>query len=215
MERRKFLIGAGSLAAGAAAATGTGAFSSARAGRSVDVAIADDAGAFLALDQGSNANSAYASTSDGRLEVEFTGDSGANGDGVASDSIMVFEDVFKVRNQGTQRVEVGLDELDDGELGYTFGDAGNASNGFGDFLLKDTRSKNNKDDKIGVAFGAKAKPYQDPSDPPAGDNDPDKDGSIELDPGEEVFVEFAIYTDSDDSFPDVNTLLITASADPA
>ena len=214
MERRKFLIGAGSLAAGAAAATGTGAFSSAKAGRSVDVAVADDASAFLALDQGDNANSAYTSTSDGELVVEFTGDSTAMGDGVASDSLMTFEDVFKVRNQGTQRVEVGLDEVDDGELGYRFGKPGKAGgNGFEDNLLKE--GKDDIDDRIGVAFGVKVRPTFDPSDPPAGDNDPDGNGSIDLDPGEEVFVEFAIYTDSDDSFPDVNTLLITASADPA
>ncbi|PSP37608.1 hypothetical protein BRC71_11645 [Halobacteriales archaeon QH_7_65_31] len=180
----------------------------------MDVAIADDASAFLALDQGDNANSAYTSTSGGELVVEFTGDSDAMGDGVASDSLMTFEDVFKVRNQGTQRVEVGLDEVDDGGLSYNFGKSGKAGgNGFEDFLLKE--GKDDIDDRIGVAFGTKVRPYQDGGGPPEGDNDPDRDDIIELGSGEEVFVEFAIYTDGDESFPDVNTLLITASADPA
>ncbi|WP_157884761.1 hypothetical protein [Halorubrum aethiopicum] len=52
MERRKFVIGVGSLAAGGAAATGTGAFTSAVVPRSADVTVQNDSNAYLQLEAG-------------------------------------------------------------------------------------------------------------------------------------------------------------------
>jgi len=49
MERRKFVIGLGSLAAGGAAATGTGAFSAMTADRSADINVVDDTGGLVSL----------------------------------------------------------------------------------------------------------------------------------------------------------------------
>ncbi|MGQ3329587.1 hypothetical protein [Halorubrum sp. FL23] len=52
MDRRKFVIGLGSLAAGGAAATGTGAFTSAVVPRSADVTVQNDSNAYLQLEAG-------------------------------------------------------------------------------------------------------------------------------------------------------------------
>ena len=50
MNRRKFTIGIGSLAAGSAAAIGTGAFTSVEADRGVEIDVVGDAKAFVSLD---------------------------------------------------------------------------------------------------------------------------------------------------------------------
>jgi len=50
MKRRKFVIGLGSLTAGGAAATGTGAFSAMTADRDADIEVVNDASALVALD---------------------------------------------------------------------------------------------------------------------------------------------------------------------
>jgi hypothetical protein len=52
MDRRKFLVGLGSLAAGGAAASGTGAFTAATMSRSANVAVVNDTNALIALDPG-------------------------------------------------------------------------------------------------------------------------------------------------------------------
>ncbi|WP_133412119.1 hypothetical protein [Halalkaliarchaeum desulfuricum] len=52
MERRKFVIGMGSLAAGGAAAMGSGAFSAAEVERAVNVEITDDSVSLLGLEPG-------------------------------------------------------------------------------------------------------------------------------------------------------------------
>lgn len=49
MNRRNFVIGLGTVAAGSAAAVGTGAFTSVTASRDVDVKVADDASGYLGL----------------------------------------------------------------------------------------------------------------------------------------------------------------------
>ena len=103
MERRKFVIGVGSLAAGGAAAMGTGAFNIARAERDVTVDVVGDESAYLGL----KATSEYADgTSDGQLEIDF-GDNG-EGKGLNEDAKFFFTDVFKLTNQGTEDVEVTI-----------------------------------------------------------------------------------------------------------
>jgi hypothetical protein len=108
VKRRKFLIGLGSLAAGTAAATGTGAFSQATvSGRNVNVAIAEDSEAFLGLDTTYEGleNSEYASeTEDGELVLNFNGDTGlpnggflnAGADGLNPNAEYYFDDVFAI-----------------------------------------------------------------------------------------------------------------------
>jgi hypothetical protein len=110
MERRKFLIGAGSLAAGAAAATGTGAFTSVEAERDLTVEVASDSQAYLAFgtteqEIGNISNNyEYAEISDEELVIDFDTNS-AGGEGVNPNAVTRFDDVFEIRNQGTEPVE--------------------------------------------------------------------------------------------------------------
>jgi hypothetical protein len=107
MKRRKVLAGIGSLAAGGAAAIGTGAFTSVEADRQVDVQIASDANAYLGLDNSGDANDAYFNTSGDEYAVDFA-DSGNGGTGVNPNANTVAESVFTIENQGTQEVTVSL-----------------------------------------------------------------------------------------------------------
>jgi len=98
MDRRKFLVGMGSLAAGGAAVMGTGAFDRVTAGRAVNVNVVGDAGAHLKLDPISK----YASqNSDGELELNF-GKINPNSD-------YEFYDVFRVTNNGDKPVGIFID----------------------------------------------------------------------------------------------------------
>jgi hypothetical protein len=112
MERRKFIIGAGSLAAGGAAALGSGAFTSVSANRGIQVDTADDADAFLAIeaDNTENANE-YVDTDDGTISLDFTNTNNSGypggGSGVNKNATTVFDDLLNITNQGTQTVIVG------------------------------------------------------------------------------------------------------------
>ncbi len=97
MQRRKFLIGMGSLAAGGAAATGTGAFTQVTAERDVTVKTAGDAGAYLDL----NPISEYSEISGGQLTLNF-------GE-LNTESDFRFYDVFQVKNTTDQPIAIFLD----------------------------------------------------------------------------------------------------------
>jgi hypothetical protein len=85
MDRRKFLIGMGSLAAGGAAASGTGAFSAARLSRSASVGIANDSNAFIQLATGgAEGAQKRVERTGGEFQIDF-GASGS-GNGVNDDS---------------------------------------------------------------------------------------------------------------------------------
>jgi hypothetical protein len=79
MERRKFIIGAGSLAAGGAAAMGTGAFTAAEvSGREIGVTVTDDSESLVALQAGTTSND-YVKESNGELIIDFEeGGAGVN-----------------------------------------------------------------------------------------------------------------------------------------
>ena len=112
MNRRKFLIGAGSLAAGSAAAMGTGAFSTVEADRTVSVNVASDSQALLALDKAENENSAYAkeqSTGAITVDISDSNNSGFDGkdpNGVNPNATTRIFDIFTIQNQGTQPAAV-------------------------------------------------------------------------------------------------------------
>jgi len=209
MDRRKFLIGAGSLAAGGAAAMGSGAFDSAEAGREVEVSVVHDSNGFLAL----NSTSPYSDTDNGELKIYFNEEAATGaGDGVPQKTNMVFGDVFEVRNQGTQRVEIGLDQNANGsEESFNIRSPGPVGgNGFEQNRLTDDNSDG---DRIDVAYSYDTNKAfnQGP-----GTKDPDSDGSIELAPGETAAVDFAIRTDDDLEWFSGNglaTLVITAEED--
>jgi Protein of unknown function (DUF1102). len=107
MRRRKFLIGAGSLAAAGAGAIGTGAVTSVSADRSVDVETASDATAFLSIEPENTPNgNEYVNVTSGTVELDFTStDSG--GSGINMNATTVFDNLLRITNQGTQEVIVG------------------------------------------------------------------------------------------------------------
>ena len=108
MQRRKFVAGLGALVSGSAAAVGTGAFTSVTADRSVDVAVEDDASAYLGLDTSGDPNDQYVSNQgSGEIVIDFD-DSGNGGTGVNPNANTVLESVFQIENQGTQEVTVSL-----------------------------------------------------------------------------------------------------------
>ncbi|MDG5759179.1 DUF1102 domain-containing protein [Natronococcus sp. A-GB1] len=114
MERRKFLIGAGSTAIGASALVGSGAFGFVRAERDLTVDVVDDSDAYLRL----VANSAYADDEGGQLALDFAGGfDDQNGDGLNDNADSRFDDVFRIENQGTNDARISFHD-EEGETGY-------------------------------------------------------------------------------------------------
>jgi hypothetical protein len=106
MRRRKVLAGLGSLAAGGAAAIGSGAFSRVSAERNVSVEAAGDGSAQLRLVPTSD----YASyNSNNLLALQFHNLNG-NAD-------VEIADVFRIENQGDRPVGIFIDE---GSQSYAF-----------------------------------------------------------------------------------------------
>lgn len=123
MERRKFMIGVGSLAAGSAAAMGTGAFNFANVERGMNVNVADDSNAFLAL----NDTSDYADGSGKQLSLTFDGNSDVTGTGINRNSDYSFTGVFSITNQGSQSVGVWINDNDSNDVVNWYG-AGKKNN---------------------------------------------------------------------------------------
>ena len=109
MERRKFVVGLGALAAGSSAAMGTGAFSAFEADRDADIAVTNDAEAYVALepgddwgervDAGDYHDGAYAELNgDGVLEITI--------DELNPEAKTEFRNVFRIRNNS------GVDDND-------------------------------------------------------------------------------------------------------
>ena len=146
MERRKFVIGLGALASGAAAAVGTGAFTAAElSGRSVGVTVADDSQGLVALVAGEND---YVSEGDdGELGIDLSnGSNGVNPNSkyqigaipefddetaLKSDPLHVgpntdsSDHAFQIQNQSASNqaieVEVDMDECPDDATIYLVG----------------------------------------------------------------------------------------------
>ncbi|MFC7027324.1 hypothetical protein ACFQJ5_06480 [Halomicroarcula sp. GCM10025324] len=98
MKRRKFLIGAGSLAAGSAAAMGTGAYSYAEADRTVTVDTTGDNSAYLKLD----GDGKYVTDNNGELTINLGGTSnnGNGGSAFNQDAATRVLGVVTITNQG-------------------------------------------------------------------------------------------------------------------
>ena len=115
-NRRKFLAGLGALASGSAAAVGTGAFSSVSAQRSINVGVADDSDALLALDaktsgDDTNDNADYAEETNNAISINITSSNSnlnQNPSGVNEGTTNIY-DIFTVTNQGTQNAFVYVD----------------------------------------------------------------------------------------------------------
>jgi hypothetical protein len=124
VKRRKMLIGMGSLAAGGAAAMGTGAFTSVSAKRSLEVQVADDSDALLALVKEDSANAdAYVTGQKGNdpsvvqdgdtlsIDISTDQDPPVGGVGVNNNAYTVIRRLFEVKNQGSQAVYVWAEGL--------------------------------------------------------------------------------------------------------
>lgn len=118
MNRRKFVLGLGALAGGGAAAMGTGAFSNVEAQRDISVTVSDDANAYLGIQPTDGPNGNYVdTTSNDALAIDLTasnnnvGSGIAGGEGLNANALTEIADVFEIRNQGTQKVEVTANPL--------------------------------------------------------------------------------------------------------
>ena len=120
MDRRKFLLGLGATSAGGATLIGSGAFTQVAADREIAVDVAGDAEAFLQLlptdhsslsESEQAANGAYAMLDNGLLTLDFSSENDSvdgGGEGLNQNAITVAREVFLVRNQGTQGVDLVL-----------------------------------------------------------------------------------------------------------
>ncbi|MCY4732949.1 hypothetical protein KY092_20680 [Natronomonas gomsonensis] len=113
MQRRNLLIGMGSLAAGGAATIGTGAFTSVDASRTAQINIAGDSSALLALDDSNSTNADYVEYStydEAFINIESdNSELNESPSGINTDADTKIDDIFRVRNQGTQEAFVYVD----------------------------------------------------------------------------------------------------------
>ena len=117
MQRRQFLIGAGSAALGGSALLGSGAFTRVESHRGVTVQVAEDPSAYLGLAKcPESANGSYAwLDGEGHLEVLMNPENPTIGEtplgeGVNSDSSTWFHSVFQLCNQGKEAVCVYIED---------------------------------------------------------------------------------------------------------
>jgi hypothetical protein len=103
MERRKFVIGLGSLAAGGAAATGTGAFSTVTE-RSMEVDVVGEANAYAAIDP--NTDSEYVESAS-PMEIDLASDQNG-GSGLAPESDTLIAPAFTLENQSNETLYVEI-----------------------------------------------------------------------------------------------------------
>jgi hypothetical protein len=109
MQRRKFIAAMGSLAAGGAAATGTGAFTSVSARRNVSISVAADNNAYLQMEELETSNAeAFVDGSGGRSNTLsiLIGETDDGGKGVNEQAVTFFDDLFSITNRGTEPVWV-------------------------------------------------------------------------------------------------------------
>lgn len=105
MKRRSILVG---LAAASAGLVGTGAFTSVTAERDVEVSVVEDGNSFLSinpLDDSPNDEYAEVDDSTGEFYLKLT-ETDAGGSGLSPEAVTDAADVFEVRNQGTQDIEL-------------------------------------------------------------------------------------------------------------
>jgi hypothetical protein len=115
MQRRKYLAAIGSLAAGGAAAMGTGAFSGVAAKRTVDINVANDPNALLGFTGANARNSDYLIGTQDGFALEISDDNGnILGEGVNKNALTLLRDLFDIRNQGANPVFVWVEEAPDG-----------------------------------------------------------------------------------------------------
>lgn len=128
MNRRRLLATLGMATAGTSAVVGTGAFTSVSATRGVNVQVAEDADALLAIEPSPGPNGEYAIVENGQIAIRLdASNESLAGEGVNDNAVTRIEDVFRIRNQGTQEVFVFFEEFG-GEAVTLFGGTTTAKN---------------------------------------------------------------------------------------
>jgi hypothetical protein len=111
VKRRKFMIGAGSLLAGGAAAMGTGAVTESEVDRGLSGQVAGDHNGYIYIRPG-YANGQHVTTNgDGTVSLDFGSMSGG-GDGLNPDSTNYFDGLFRVGVNDEDQIPGGDPEYD-------------------------------------------------------------------------------------------------------
>lgn len=132
----------GALAAGGAAAVGSGAFTSVEADRTVEVNVTDDASAYLGLEAADDPNGDEFVDDDGdTVEVDIT-ETDASGQGFNPNATTTIDNLVQVTNQGTQDgvgvwVDVDLGDIGDGDFTVYAQDSVDDDERLGDGDLED------------------------------------------------------------------------------
>ena len=111
MQRRKFLATVGSLAAGGAAAMGTGALSATEANRNLSGEVVGDQRAYLKLRPGAAGGdgNSWAVEYDGpQISLSFDGAEDVAGKGLNADAVNYFDQVFNIRHAGEDKLDIYL-----------------------------------------------------------------------------------------------------------
>ena len=120
MKRRRFLAGAGGASIGASSLIGSGALSAVESQRQMTVQLAEDESAYLGLDACGTLNGENFVDTDGRghltIDISEHSDAADAGrdvsepaEGVNSDSLTAFDNVFRICNQGKEDACVWID----------------------------------------------------------------------------------------------------------
>ncbi|WP_418284690.1 hypothetical protein [Halorubrum sp. DTA46] len=120
MKRRKFLAGASGVGLGGSGLIGSGAFSAVESQRQVTIQLAEDTDAYLGLDTCGtiNGDNFVGTDGQGHLTVDISehsdaADAGRDvsepAEGVNSDSLTAFDNVFRICNQGKEDACVWID----------------------------------------------------------------------------------------------------------
>jgi hypothetical protein len=118
MRRKGKLFGLLAVFAAIGLVTASGAFTTVSAERTASVNVAGDESALLALEPADTSNGeAYARTSSGQLEINLANGSAA---GVNPDAKTSIASVFRITNQGTQKVSVTVEDDGDNPDAVTF-----------------------------------------------------------------------------------------------
>jgi hypothetical protein len=201
MERRKFIAAMGSVAAGAAATMGTGAFTSVTADRSVDVAVAGDSSAYLGLrkaagDSAGNVSpnsETFVSVNGGEVSFDFSSSNSNTsadlGNGFNPNAVTVIEDLIEVQNQGTQSAFLSVDTAG---LDLSDGNGSQAGVELAVSVPDDTSDTSKTADEVlneNIAFNSGG------DNPDGGDvADPTTNGAYELNVGESVHLDLTVDT---------------------
>lgn len=181
----------GSLAAGSAAAMGTGAFSIVSAGRDMNVNVTGDQQAYLRLDP---SISQYGSiNSEGQMVLQFNGSNGQNGAGINDEANTLIQNVFRIENQGTNSINVVLTGLDT--------DAGGDGNGVDPITVYWT---DDEVDENSPGYGEMSVMSGSPN--PLGDESYGTSTALPvLAPGDDIYVHIEFYLSDSDTLNDVKT----------